>query len=100
LVAGWFAGPRVRSASQHGWQSGVLVAVKGEAPGSCASAHGPDSYLLTAEQWIVCVGGGSPRCYRQRAHAMNFRPQPVRRTRFDSNCRAALAVLRKAGFFP
>ena len=75
----------------------------GESAGTCAAAFGPTSYLITGDQWIVCVGGRRvrPRCYRQREHGRQFRrPQPIRASPFDANCHAALSVLEKAGILP
>jgi hypothetical protein len=98
VVVGFIArGGGGRSALLHRWRSGDLVGVEGRVPGSCASAYPPWSYLLTADQWIICSANSSYLCYRQRMHAMNFKVQPIRRSPFDSDCRAALAVLRKAG---
>lgn len=84
------------SASHDGWQSGALIGVKGEAPGMCASALGPDSSQLSGNQWIVCRTSGGYHCYVQPAHALNFKAQPIRRIAFDSDCRSALLVLRRA----
>ncbi|HWX10296.1 MAG TPA: hypothetical protein VNY33_09975 [Gaiellaceae bacterium] len=82
----------------HGWQSGDLVGVESRVPGTCMSAYPPWSNLLTADQWIICSGKSSSySCYRQRMHRLNFKSLPIRRSPFDSDCRAALAVLRKAG---
>jgi hypothetical protein len=86
-----------RSASLHRWQSGYLVGAEGRAAGSCVSAYPPWSYLLAADQWIICSTKSGYAFYRQRMHGVNFKVRPIRRSAFDSDCRAALAVLRKAG---
>jgi hypothetical protein len=86
-----------RPASLHRWQSGDLVGVEGRVPGSCVSAYPPWSYLLAADQWIICSTNSGYACYRQRMHRLNFKMLAIRRSPFDSDCRAALAVLRKAG---
>jgi hypothetical protein len=93
-----FAGPGdVKSASLNGWQSAELVGVPGEAPGTCAAALPPWQARLDSDRWIVCARSGAAYgCYRQRAHALDFKRQSIRPGRFDSDCRAALAVLRKA----
>jgi hypothetical protein len=85
------------TAKLHGWESGVRVAVAGRAAGSCASAYPPWQYLLTADQWIVCAVNPGYACYRQRMHAIQLKAQPIRPSRFDADCRSALAVLRKSG---
>jgi len=85
------------SATLHGWESGDHVGVAGRAPGSCARAYPPWAYLLSADEWIVCATKPGYACYRRRMHAMNFRSAPIRPSSFDPDCRAALAVLRKAG---
>jgi hypothetical protein len=96
-VVGVLSGPgRGKSASQDGWQSGDLVGVKGEFAGTCAAAYSRTSYMLNGDQWIICGSGGTYRCYRQGMHALDFKQQPIRPSRFDADCRAALAVLRKA----
>jgi hypothetical protein len=85
------------SARLHGWESGDHVGVASRAAGSCARAFPPWAYLLGADEWIVCATKPSYVCYRRRMHTMNFRRAPVRPSFFDADCRAALAVLRKAG---
>ena len=84
------------SASLGGWQSGDHVAVKGEPAGTCATAYSPTSYQLAGDQWVICGSNGSYRCYLQPMHPINFKAQPIQPTAFDSDCRSALAVLRKA----
>jgi hypothetical protein len=84
------------SATLHGWSSGDVVAgLRGYAPEACATAFPPWSYRLDADQFIICSGGSKYVCYRQQMHAIK-KPVPIRRSVFDSECRAALAVLQKA----
>jgi hypothetical protein len=91
--------PHGKSATLDGWQSVELVGVPGEGAGSCASAYPPWHAQLGAghDQWIVCARAGGYRCYRQLIGATSLASQPIRPSPFGSNCRAALAVLRKAG---
>jgi hypothetical protein len=83
------------SATLHGWSSGDVVGLRGYAGEACATAFPPWSGRLDADQFIICSGGSQYVCYRQRMHAIK-KPVPIRRSVFDSECRAALAVLRKA----
>jgi hypothetical protein len=96
-VGAFYGGSHERnSVNVDGWESAVHVAVKGEVPGTCASARPPNAWMLDADQWIVCGSSGRYRCFRQRLHALDFKAQPIRAAPFDDSCRAALAVLREA----